>query len=158
MHWIQRLVGDVRNWWSPLDNELERIVNAVPSAIDAALSKIEAAGYSGGYEILETEMAPVRSLAERAIQSASTKYPDSKNVSLAFVAGCFITKNKYEAVFQDSYTPERLSAIFDELSADLRKQVARSCAAFESDTGDELIRWRREDTERAGSDATDNRG
>jgi hypothetical protein len=158
MRLIERLVGDVRTWWSPPDNELQRIVSAVPSAIDSVLSKVEAAGYSGGYEILVTEIAAVRTLAESTIQSASTKYPKSKDACVAFVAGCFMIKNNYEAAFQDSYTPERLSAIFDELSADLREQVARSCAAFESDTGDELIKWRGEGTEGAESSANAKRG
>ena len=158
MQLIETLVGDVRTQSCPPDNELQRIVSAVPGAIDAVLSKVEAAGNYDGYEILQDrESTAIRTLAEDHQESASRKPPNKKDASVR--GGVLLpTKNKYEAAFQDSYIPERLSAIFDELSADLREQVARSSAAFESDTGDELIRWRGEVTEGADSGASDNWG
>jgi hypothetical protein len=143
MRLIEGLINDLKTSWSPPDIELQKSVDPVPRAIDAALSKIEAGGYFGGYDVLQTEMAAARTLAKRTIKSAaSTKYPGGIDSTIAFVAGCFMMKNKFEAAFQDNYTAERLTAIFDELSADLREQVVRSSTAFETDSADELIRWR----------------
>lgn len=138
---ILTMVEEIRTAWSlPEKEPWYLLVNQVPEALDSALEKIDSAGYN----VLNSEMDLITALIAKILGQIASEHPKRLDSSRAYIAGCFATMNPYKPWEGDSYTGDRLTEMFNDLTTLLDDLILKGYDSLPTQKDDELIRWRKE--------------